>query len=406
MIHNVQTRRSQHFLYITGALCLQAVMAIMILTTPVLASASLPASFLSHDSVISFHPALTTTVSSVYLPLIFRPACMEITFLPPYGSFLDLQGKVSCIGVTPGTHHVTVYIRVSGGWWTKPYFISPLTTIRSDGTWTADITTGGSDQLATEIAAFLVPNGYTPPLMAGAAVLPQELYANAATYIMVTRRITRTISFAGYTWEVKFTPTPAGPGPNFFSDDPADVWVDGNGYLHMNIISRKGTWYSTEVICTDTLQYGAYTITLGSRVDMLDKNVVVGFFSWDTDAPQYNYREIDVEFSRWGEDGAQNAQYVIQPWDISGNRHRYSMNLTGTDSVHRFDWRSDRIEFDSWDGNDTLLQSWTYTNTSYIPPAGAGNARINLWLLNGWSPSDNQNVEVIVKSFQFEPANP
>ena len=325
-----------------------------------------------------------------------------LDYVPPYGSYDDLRGHVTC--VTPNDYKVAVYIKVSG-WWTKPYYASPLTTIQSDGTWTTDITTGGSDQWATDIAAFLIPNGYNPPIMSGGAILPQELYTNAVAYASATRRATRTITFAGHTWEVKFTPILAGPGPNYFSDDPADVWVDGNGYLHLNIVNRGGTWYSTEVICADTLQYGAYTIALGSRVDLLDKNVVLGFFSWDTDAPQYNYREIDVEFSRWGEDAAQNAQYVIQPWDASGNRHRFDMNLTGTESIHRFDWRADRIQFDSWDGSSSL-QSWAYTNTAYIPPAGAGNARINLWLLNGWAPSDSQNVEVIIKSFQFFPANP
>jgi hypothetical protein len=215
------------------------------------------------------------------------------------------------------------------------------------------------------------------------------------------------ITFSGYNWEVKSSgASPIGPGPNYFSDDPADVWVDESGYLHLSIVSRGGKWYSTEVICLDTLQYGTYTITSTSRLDLLDKNVVLGFFSWDTQAPQYNYREIDIEFSRWGEDAAQNAQYVIQPWDVSGNRHRYYMNLTGTESTHRFDWHPDRVQFDSWDGDGSLLQSWAYTNPTYIPPVGAGNARINLWLLNGWAPSDGQNVEVIIKSFQFVPTNP
>jgi hypothetical protein len=184
------------------------------------------------------------------------------------------------------------------------------------------------------------------------------------------------------------------------------VWVDDSGYLHLNIVQRDGKWYSTEVVCQDTLQYGAYTLSLASRVDLLDKNAVLGFFSWDTDAPQYNYREIDIEFSRWGEDAGKNAQYVIQPWDVGGNRYRFDLALSGADSVHRFDWQADRVQFDSWDGNGSPLQSWTYTNTAAIPPAGAGNARINLWLMDGVAPSGGQNIEVVVKSFEFIPANP
>jgi hypothetical protein len=156
----------------------------------------------------------------------------------------------------------------------------------------------------------------------------------------------------------------------------------------------------------DTLQYGTYTISIESQVDVLDKNVVLGFFSWDSDAPQYNYREIDIEFSRWGEDNAQNAQYVIQPWTVSGNRYRFYLNQAGLNTVHQFEWQPDHVQFDSWDGNSASLQSWTYGNMASIPPAGAGNARINLWLLNGMAPSDGQKVEVIIKSFQFTPVNP
>jgi hypothetical protein len=343
--------------------------------------------------------------SVVYLPIVLMCNSPTIVFdyVPPTGSDDNLRGHVGC--VAPDDYKVAVYINVAG-WWTKPYYISPLTPIQSDGTWITDITTGGSDPLATDIAAFLIPNGYNPPIMSGGDYLPGELYTNSVAYTSITRRPTREITFSGYTWKVKYTPILAGPGPNYFSDDPADVWVDGNGYLHLNIVNRGGTWYSTEVICTEILQYGAYTVTLGSQVDLLDKNVVFGFFSWDDKAPHYNYREIDIEFSRWGEDSALNAQYVVQPWGVSGNRYRFSMNLSGNDSVHRFDWRSDWIQFDSWDGNGSSLQSWIYTNTNYVPPAGAGNARINFWLLNGWAPSNNQNVEVIIKSFKYVPASP
>lgn len=324
---------------------------------------------------------------------------IDFTYVPAYGSYDNVQGKVC--GVNPADYKVAAYIYVVGKWWTKPYWDRPLTPIKQDGTFSFDYTTGGADEQATKIIAFLVPNSLTPP---------QDSFPDPGQYhhvVALRPSAARVITFSGCQWEVKSSnESPVGPGPNYFSDDPADVWVDGSGYLHLNIVHRSGKWYSTEVICADTLQYGAYTLALASRVDLLDKNVVLGFFSWDTEAPQYNYREIDIEFSRWGEDAAPNAQYVIQPWDVSGNRHRYYMNLTGTDSTHRFDWHPDRVQFDSWDESGSLLQSWTYTNTIYIPPAGAGNARINLWLLNGWPPSDSQNVEVIIKSFQFVPTNP
>jgi len=43
---------------------------------------------------------------------------IEFTYVPPYGSFEDLSGKVT--GVKPADYRVAVYIYVEG-WWNKPY---------------------------------------------------------------------------------------------------------------------------------------------------------------------------------------------------------------------------------------------------------------------------------------------
>lgn len=76
---------------------------------------------------------------------------------------------------------------VGSGWWTKPYWAWPLTIIEPDGSWVCDIVTGGIDEQATEIAAFLLPRGYDPPLMSGQSVLPPELNGNALAWVNVTR---------------------------------------------------------------------------------------------------------------------------------------------------------------------------------------------------------------------------
>ncbi len=133
---------------------------------------------------------------------------------------------------------------------------------------------------------------------------------------------------------------------------------------------------------------------------------MLGFFTWDDAAPQNHYSEIDIEFSRWGEDTALNTQYVVQPWDVSGNRLRFALELSGAESSHRFDWQPESIQFESRDGDGTVLQSWSYANAANILPAGGGNARINLWLFNGQAPSDGKEVEVVIKSFKFTLADP
>ena len=67
----------------------------------------------------------TPTATLCYLPTIV------LDYVPPYGSYDDLRGHVTC--VTPNDYKVAVYIKVSG-WWTKPYYAWPLTSIQSDGT--------------------------------------------------------------------------------------------------------------------------------------------------------------------------------------------------------------------------------------------------------------------------------
>jgi hypothetical protein len=67
----------------------------------------------------------------------------------------------------PATHAVAVFIYVEGGWWVKPYWnasgYSSETYIQPDGSWSCDITTGGHDEDATAVAAFLIPKGLRIP---------------------------------------------------------------------------------------------------------------------------------------------------------------------------------------------------------------------------------------------------
>ena len=63
---------------------------------------------------------------------------------PPFGSYASLAGRV--LDASPAAYRVAVFIFVpSAGWWSKPYCDPQLTIIQPDGSWTADITTGGAD---------------------------------------------------------------------------------------------------------------------------------------------------------------------------------------------------------------------------------------------------------------------
>jgi exo-beta-1,3-glucanase (GH17 family) len=110
---------------------------------------------------------------------------IQLTAVPPIGSSGDLSGQVWHIA--PGDYGIAVYIKVLGGWWTKPFWNDPVTSINCDGSWVCDITTGGEDTQATDIAAFLIPLTYTPPAATWADTLPAELYTNSLAYAEVKR---------------------------------------------------------------------------------------------------------------------------------------------------------------------------------------------------------------------------
>lgn len=110
---------------------------------------------------------------------------IDFIYVPPVGSVDNLIGQTW--HADPAGHNVAVYIRVGGGWWNKPTFAQPLTSISTNGRWITDITTGGNDPQATEIAAYLVPIGYTPPQVSGWGALPAELDENAVASVIVER---------------------------------------------------------------------------------------------------------------------------------------------------------------------------------------------------------------------------
>ena len=110
---------------------------------------------------------------------------LEFTNVPAYGTTSHLKGIVRHEDVA--NLKVAVYIRVYGGWWTKPYWDAPATPLSEDGTFSVNITTGGHDEHATEIVAFVIPAQYYPPGLRGEAELPAELIQKSIARAQVAR---------------------------------------------------------------------------------------------------------------------------------------------------------------------------------------------------------------------------
>ena len=223
------------------------------------------------------------------------------------------------------------------------------------------------------------------------------------------------LKFCGRQWVVKTSEQlRTGPGPNFFGR--TNVWVDGEG-LHLKITRQedadgKPRWFCAEVVSKDSLGYGTYRWYLSSPIKA-DPNVVLGLFNWDNkpESVRYHHRELDVELiSTWGQKGSElNAQYCVQPWSRKDNRHRFAIPISNvTATTHSFRWKQDAVYFRSLRGHalnpqqkEDVLGEWTF-DKSGVPPAGAENVRMNLWLLNRQSDMTNE-WEIVISKFEFEP---
>jgi hypothetical protein len=318
------------------------------------------------------------------------------------------------LNVTPADYRVAVFIFVPGlGWYSKPFCVSQLTTIQANGTWSTNISTGwpaGPDETATKIAAFLVPPSFSHPCVSGEGGIPATVVQQSVAQVITTRTNPneRQLSFSGYNWTVKTNRVPLGPHGNFFSDSTDNVWVDAQGRLHLKITFSNGQWNCAEVIARDSLGHGTYRWYVDGPVDNFDPNVVFGLFTWSDD-PAYTHRELDIEFSKWGQvANPNNAQYVVQPFEPPQNIFRFLIPPGIGTSTHSFKWAPRLVSFQSLRGHYTappdasfVIRQWPYDLVAGIPLRGDETPRINLWLAGHAPPINNQEVEVIIKRFEF-----
>jgi hypothetical protein len=208
------------------------------------------------------------------------------------------------------------------------------------------------------------------------------------------------ITWSGETWSVKTSRSAVGPGPNMFAKE--NVTVDAAGDLHLAIRrNAAGTWTSAEIIGPRTYGYGTYTFRIQSRLDTLDRNVVLGLFTW-SDRALAAHREIDIEFARWGNAAdPTNAQYVLQPHEAAGHLDRFTQP-SDTWTTHEFTWRPGEITWRSTRADGTTIDQYTYKGSD-VPTSRDERVRLNLWLFGGQAPSDGQPVEVVVSSFRHTP---
>ena len=138
-----------------------------------------------------------------------------------------IAGRVA--GARPG-QRIVLYAKSGVGiWWVQPLTVQPFTPIEADSTWKS------RTHLGMEYAALLVRSGFRPPPTTEALPKPGGDVIAVATVkgtgeLVASRP--KVLSFSGYEWEVRQTPSDRG-GTNDYDRDNA--WTDADGVLHLRL---------------------------------------------------------------------------------------------------------------------------------------------------------------------------
>jgi hypothetical protein len=224
----------------------------------------------------------------------------------------------------------------------------------------------------------------------------------------------RTLEWMGYIW----IPTDGGMA-GIVKGDPANVSIDSNGYLHLRIVNRNGSYTAAEVFTAQTLGFGTYQWQIEGAIDKMDKSTVLGLFNYGARAGigVDSENEIDIEFSQWNDTcHGCNADFTFYP--ATGNKllgpmeDNFTYNPKGSVlTTARFEWSSDRIVATIMRGLQTIdttagvLQTFTFAPHDYTAriPQRPLPLAMNLWCFRA-TPATDQ--EVIVRNFHFVPLPP
>ena len=319
---------------------------------------------------------------------------IEFTRLPPAGEgspdVVDtIEGKVT--GARPD-HRLVLFAR-SGLWWVQPTAEQPFTAIEDGARWKSTTHPGSA------YAAVLVGPGYRPPTTT--ATLPEVGGTVLAVAVAEGNRLAQPaqpkIEFSGYEWELRRTASSRGGTRNQY--DPANVWKDSQGFLHLRIAKQDQDWTSAEVRLTRSLGYGSYRFVVRD-VSHLEPAAVFSIFTWDDAGPP---REMNLEFSRWGETASKNGQYVIQPYYMPANVFRF--HAPAGRLTNWLQWQPGRISFRTVEGasSGTGREVASHAFTSGAPSPGGESVHINLYVYGNRSNPLRNGCEVIVEQFEYLP---
>jgi len=307
-----------------------------------------------------------------------------------------IDGRVT--GARP-EQRIALYVKTDGRWGLCHQSGQRFTNIESDGRWKASV------HLALQYAALLVDPTYNPPEQTeslpdvgnGVAALAVVNGDGPAPVLPSPKRL----NFSGYEWSASAGPIFRAGSRNFF--DPANVWTDEKGALHLRISGSTGNWAAAEVKLTRSLGYGTYRFEVRD-VAHLEPSAVLTLVTWDGVGTESNRRELDVELGRWGYIDNDNAHFVVQPYYVPANIVRF--RVPSGIFTHSFRWEPGQVTFSTTAGSPDSSSARVvdqHVFTSGVPSPDRQTVRISLYVFyRGQVPLKNGN-EVIIDKFEYLP---
>src|SRR5258707_2965677 len=306
-----------------------------------------------------------------------------------------IEGRAT--GARP-EQRIVLYAKTDGRWGVCRQSGQPFTNIEADGRWKASV------HLGIQYAAVLVDPTYNPPeqteslpIVGNGVVALAVVNGEGPAPILPSPKI---LNFSGYQWTTSTGPIFRAGSRNFF--DPANVWTDERGALHLRISGSPGKWAAAEVKLTRSLGYGTYRFQLRD-VSHLEPSALLTLITWDVVGIESTRRALDVELGRWGYLENTNVNYVVQPYYVPANF--VAFRVPPGAYTHSFRWEHGQVMFSTvaGSGNTGGRVINRHVFTSGVPSPEGKSVRIGLYVFHqGKIPLKNEN-EVIIDKFEYLP---
>jgi hypothetical protein len=307
-----------------------------------------------------------------------------------------IDGRVT--GTRPG-QRLVLYAKTDGRWGLCRQLGQPFTNIESDGRWKASV------HLGLQYAAMLLDPTYNPPeqteslpIVGNGVVAVRVVNGEGPGPVLSSPKI---VNFSGYEWTTSAGPIFRAGSRNFF--DPANVWTDERGALHLRISGSPGKWAAAEVKLTRNLGYGTYRFQVRD-VSHLEPSALLTLITWDGIGTESTRRELDVELGRWGYLENTNVHYVVQPYYVPANF--VAFRVPPGAYTHSFLWEPGKVTFSTVGGSGNTIGGRVINQhvfTSGVPSPEGESVRIALYVFHqGHIPLKNEN-EVIIDKFEYLP---